>query len=336
LGNAAMAMGYAIVTDIANYHNEPATNNFGYFSAIFGLGFIIGPLCGSMLIAINIRLCFLVSAGICCLSLGMVVIFLDETCMNMRVYDASKSNPLSSLRVFFSNKDLCKLAVPYMLSNLCTGIYFIWVLYMTNRFHVSIMEIGIYLSFSGVCGVLVQGVLIPNLIPRYFNDERATLVGLALSAVQLLAYGFCPALWTFYIVLIVLSPASMYGPALKALLARSAGPEEQGALQGALGSLRTVTAGIGSLLFTGAFSLSITLKKPIKIAGLPFYLAAVVYAISYVYTKKFLNSISKDTEESLNLLEHDHIMHPDPIGHKMYSFKVVSKREEHENIELKV
>jgi len=37
---------------------------------------------------------------------------------------------------------------------------------------------------------------------------------------------------SFYFVLVILCPASMYGPALKALLAKNAGPDEQGALQG--------------------------------------------------------------------------------------------------------
>jgi MFS transporter, DHA1 family, tetracycline resistance protein len=142
LGNAALAMGYAIMTDLAFVSGEPVTNNFGYFSAIFGLGFIIGPLCGSMLIAVNLRLCFLVAAATCLLSLAVAVFFLDETCVNIRPYDSMKSSPIYSLRVFFANKKLLQLSVPYMFSNLCTGIYFIWVLYMTYRFQADILQIG--------------------------------------------------------------------------------------------------------------------------------------------------------------------------------------------------
>jgi hypothetical protein len=52
----------------------------------------------------------------------------------------------------------------------------------------------------------VQGLLIPLLIPQYLNDERATLIGLALSGIQLLGYGFCATLNHFFIVLVVLSP----------------------------------------------------------------------------------------------------------------------------------
>ena len=317
LGNAAMAMGYAIVTDIAHQKNESVTNNFGYFSAVFGLGFVMGPLCGSLLIDISLQLCFLVAGGICMLGCLFTFLFLDETCANAKVYDISRASPLASLRVFFSNKDLRQLAVPYCLSNLCTGIYFIWVLYMTHRFNATIRQVGIFLSISGVCGVLMQGVAIPFLIPNILSDERATIIGLALSSLQLLAYGFCPALWTFYLVLVMLSPGSLYGPALKALMAKTAVPEEQGALQGALGSLRTVTAGVGSLIFTAAFSVSITMDHP-KIAGLPFYLAAAIYCYSYLHTKYYLKYYATSLS-TRNKNEH-HILRLPNISHMVFGY----------------
>ena len=127
LANSAMAVGFAIVTDLSDGR---VTSNMGYFSAVFGLGFIVGPLCGSLLIDVSLQLCFLVAGTVCLCSLGFTYMFVDESCPTLRPYDPSKGSPLSSLRVFFANEDLRSLAVPYCLSNLCTGIYFIWVLYM--------------------------------------------------------------------------------------------------------------------------------------------------------------------------------------------------------------
>lgn len=73
-----------------------------------------------------------------------------------------------------------------------------------------------------------------------------------------------------------------------------------------------MTAGVGSLLFTGAFSLSVSITRP-KIAGLPFYIAAFFYGISYFYTKRTLSANATrdldrnvclgNKEETLNLLE---------------------------------
>jgi hypothetical protein len=91
---------------------------------------------------------------------------------------------------------------------------------------------------------------------------------------------------------------------LKALLARTAGPHDQGALQGALGSLRTVTAGIGSILFSTCYSLSISIQQP-KVAGLPFFVAASVYVVSYFFTKNYLSHhdvMKTDVSGSVSLL----------------------------------
>ena len=71
---------------------------------------------------------------------------------------------------------------------------------------------------SGACGVIVQGLLIPLLIPEHLNDERATLIGLALSGIQLLGYGFCATLNHFFIVLVVLSPGIAITPILVAVI----------------------------------------------------------------------------------------------------------------------
>lgn len=143
LGNSSISMGYAIVTDIAETDKQSVTSYFGYFGAIFGLGFIIGPLLGSFLVAVSVRACFFVSAFTCLIALFVAVFLFEESLSNFKVYNASKSSPITSLKVFFSNKDLCQLSVPYMLSNLSTGIYTIWFLYMKQRFHASVVEIGI-------------------------------------------------------------------------------------------------------------------------------------------------------------------------------------------------
>ena len=150
LGNAGMAMGYVIVSDIAYASGEPLTNYYGYFAAISGMGFVLGPLCGSLLIAVNLRLCFLVAAGIACASLLVISFFLEETCVNMRSYDPAKSSPTYSLRVFFENRNLRRLSVTYMLHGVCSGLYFIWVLYMTQRFKADIKQIGDLLAINGI------------------------------------------------------------------------------------------------------------------------------------------------------------------------------------------
>lgn len=54
--------------------------------------------------------------------------------------------------------------------------------------------------------MLVQGVLVPFLVPTYLDDENGLLLGLALFTAQLLAYGVCPTLPLFFVVLVLFSP----------------------------------------------------------------------------------------------------------------------------------
>ena len=119
-------------------------------------------------------------------------------------------------------------------------------------------DIAIYLrATSGVCTVCVQALLVPYLIPRVCTDEDSLQAGLMLSSVQLLAYGLAPSLPWFIAAMLLFSPVTIYSPSLKSLLSRHAPNDQQGTLQGALGSIRTVLAGVGALLFSGLFSFSL-------------------------------------------------------------------------------
>ena len=305
---------HAIVTDIANYNNESVTKPFGSIGAAFGLGFIIGPAAGSYLASISLSLCFFVAGFIGVLAFFITVFFVDETNMNMRIFSYRRANPILALRFFFSNKLLATLAVPYAISHMCTGIYFIWVLYMQTRLKVTIVEIGLFLSSSGLMVVFVQGILIQFIIPRIWSDERATVICLGIACVQMFLYGLANNLVSFYIIMLLFSPGSMYGAALKSLLVKAAygkglglsddntinnsqvDEAGQGALQGALGSVRTITAGIGSILFTSVFSFSMGRIQydsqgyiSSKLSGSPFFIAFLLYMIATLHMNQTLD-----------------------------------------------
>jgi len=285
--DAVTQMVYAMVTDIAQHNEESVTKAFGLVGAAFGVGFILGPSIGSYLTTISISLCFATAAATAGLALLLALLFVKETNLQLQPFNRAKAWPLTSLRLFFANSDLASLSVPFMFSNLSTGLYFVWVLYMTRNFQASTMEIGLFLSCLGLFTVGVQGVLVPVLIPSYMSDEQATLRGLALSGLQLLVYGTSSKLEHFYLAMVCFAPASMYGPALKSLLVKKAGAEQQGALQGALGSIRTLSAGLGALFFSGVFSFTVTVQPSVQ--GLPFFFAATFYALAWTHTNRFLS-----------------------------------------------
>ena len=167
-----------------------------------------------------------------------------------------------------------------MLTQISSGIHYIWIIYLKERFSASSLDIGLFFAVSGAVVVFVQGYLIKSLIPIRLTEESASVLCLLLSCVQvlwifhvsllihmfysqyylvilkLLFFGLCPSMIGFYVVVVLFAPASIYSPALKALLSNAAGATKQGELQGALSGLRTISAGLGALLFSWVYSFS--------------------------------------------------------------------------------
>ena len=101
----------------------------------------------------------------------------------------------SALRVHFSNTRIRQLSVPYMLSMFSLGLGYIFIIYMDYRYNSSSTAVGIYIAFFGLVNAAVQGLFVPRILPKIWHEEKATLYGLGLTAVQTLCYGLCPVDW---------------------------------------------------------------------------------------------------------------------------------------------
>lgn len=296
LGDGMVAMMYAMVTDKANANGESVTEYFGSLGAVFGLSFIVGPFLGSFIAKGSVQLCFFSSGVVAFLALIFAYFFLEETNTDLvpsegGSQERSTRNAFSNLRDFFSNANLRTLCVPYVLTHMSlTGVYHIWILYMGNRFHVGVVAIGAFLSVSGLCTALVQGLLIKYVI-TVLRDEQIVVYGVALCSLQLVLYGLSPNVTCFYLACVLLAPGSMWGPSLTSVIVRLGDRNQQGTIQGALGSLRTVTSAIASLVFPMVFSSCLVENNDYKwLEGAPFYLAALLFTIAGVLVVPYLRS----------------------------------------------
>jgi DHA1 family tetracycline resistance protein-like MFS transporter len=272
LGDATVTVTYAIVSDIATVNDDFVTKEFGYIGAVFGFGVVIGPLLGSYLSTRSLSLCFLVGSIIIAIAFAVALCFVIETrpvhlskvnselkegnyigYQSQEPVDPFSSTALASRKAneqklklyginpfvplvrFFSNSELRVLSYPFILSHMSSGIHYVWVIYLRERFDATYMDVGLFMTVSGVAIALTQGFLIKSIIPNILSEENATAVCLLLTSIQLFCFGLCPSLMSFYLTAIIFAPASIYGPALKALLSNAGGTSYQGELQGALG-----------------------------------------------------------------------------------------------------
>lgn len=252
---------------------EKRAQNFGLIGVAFGLGFIVGPALGGILGSVDLRLPFLVVAGITFLNVLYGFFVLPESLQseNRRAFSWSRANPIGSLGSLARVPIVLSLAVGFVFSSLAqNGLQTIWVYYTGLRYQWDTLQVGLSLAAVGLSAAIVQGGLLRLILPR-LGERRAIIFGLALAVLSSIAYGLAPQGWMIYVIIFVSGLGGIAGPAAQGLISRNVSDSEQGAVQGALSSALTLTGVVGPLVATGLF----TYFVPRGVPGASFFAGAV-------------------------------------------------------------
>jgi DHA1 family tetracycline resistance protein-like MFS transporter len=161
-----------------------------------------------------------------------------------------------------------------------------FVLYTDFRYGWGPKAVGIALALVGLCTAIVQGGLVRRLAPK-FGDRRLMLVGLAFAVAGYAAFGFAPHAWMFMAAIPLLCLGGLAGPPAQSIITHQVDAAEQGRLQGALSSLRSLAGIIGPLLFANLFALFISKHAPLPhFSGVAFLLAAVLTVMALWLTAR--------------------------------------------------
>jgi len=264
--------------------------NFGLVGAAFGLGFVAGPALGGVLGNVNLRLPFLVAAGMTLLNWLYGLCILPESLPReqRRAFDWKRSNPAGSLLTLKAHPIVFGLATTYFLMMLAQQTFpSTWVLYTGYRYGWSPGQVGASLAIVGVMAMIVQGGMAGRIIPK-LGERRAILFGLINATVFMLAYGLATQGWMIYVLLVMGSLGGIASPALQALISRSIPLNEQGAVQGALASLASLAGIIAPPITTGLFGYFISPQAPIHLPGVALFLgAALMFVAMLTATRAF-------------------------------------------------
>jgi DHA1 family tetracycline resistance protein-like MFS transporter len=289
---ASFTTATAYIADISTDENR--TQNFGMIGAAFGLGFIIGPVIGGILGEYGARLPFIVAAGLALLNALYGYFVLPESLdkKHRRPFSWKRANPLGSLLQLKKYPSLGGLIGSLVLVYVAAhAVQSTWTFINIEKFRWSEAMIGYSLGMVGLLVALVQGVLIKFINPRLGN-EKSTYVGLCMYAVGLLLFAFASQTWMMFVFLIPYCLGGIAGPALQSIISGQIPSNEQGELQGALTSLMSATSIFGPLLMTYLFAYFTTPGAPVKFAGAPFLLGAVLMLGSAVIAYFTLHSRS--------------------------------------------
>lgn len=286
---ASFSTAAAYVTDITP--PQERAKNFGYLSAAFSAGFILGPVIGGFLGSAQfaafvgltpeegLRIPFWVAAFLCLLNAlwGFFVLPESHPKEKRAPFRWSRANPVGSLALLASSPALLGLAFVHFLNQIAFGaLPSTFALYAHHRYGWDSAAVGACLGLVGVSGIIVSAVIVQRFVGR-FGERAALLAGLASMTIAFVLYGSAPIAAMFFLGIPFGALAGLYGPAAQAMMTKRIDPTAQGRLQGALASIMGLAGMLSPALFTGALSWGIAPNGP-NIPGAPFFIAALFTA----------------------------------------------------------
>ncbi len=257
---------------------------FGQVGAMFGLGFIVGPIAGGLLGAIDLRWPFYVAALLSMVNVAYGWVILPESlpAESRTPFSLARANPFSALRALAGTPGVGRPVAVFAL--LACGQFMLhatWVLVTTARFGWGPREAGLTLFVVGVVAVLMQGVLLGPLIAR-FGERRLAVIGMWSGAIAYVAYAMLPQGWMMYLVILgnLLGFAAV--PSLQALISREFDASRQGLVMGSLTSINGVMLILAPLLGTALFAQVAHLPPGDLRLSASFFAGALLHGIAAV------------------------------------------------------
>lgn len=290
---ASFTTGAAYIADISTPENR--ARNFGMIGAAFGLGFIIGPALGGLLAGWGIRAPFYAAAVLCLLNFLYGYFILPESLdkEHRRPFEWKKANPFGSLQFLRKTPSIGGFATCYFLLYLAAqAVQGNWSYFTIYRFGWGEGMVGISLAIVGLLVGLVQTVVTRRVNPR-LGHEKSIYLGLTLYCAGLVLFGVATSTWMIFVFLIPYCFGGIAGPALQASMAEHVPRNQQGALQGALTSLMSLTTIIGPFVMTNLFKYFTTDQAPFHLPGISFFLGALFMLTALVVIQQVFRNEKK-------------------------------------------
>ena len=278
--NAAVANAY--VADITP--PEQRAKRFGMLGAMLGLGFIVGPVMGGLLGAIDLQLPFFVAGGLTMVNLLYGYFVLPESLAveKRSTFGWQAVSPWNSLRALSQLKGVGLLVGVVAFSGLAQFVlYTSWVLYTTFKFGWGPLENGWSLAAVGVMSVIVQGLLLGRLI-KLFKPQWLAVIGLISSALGYALWGAATQGWMMFAVIAVNLFGFTVTATVQSMISSAADSRSQGQTMGAVSSLNSLMAVVAPMLGTPLLALVSHLPKGDWRIGAPFYFCAALQTVSLV------------------------------------------------------
>lgn len=285
-GNISVASAY--IADVSAPSER--SKSLGKIGAMFGLGFICGPVLGGVLGEANIRYPFYLAAAISMANVIYGYFSLPESLsmQNRKNFSLTSANPFAGLSGLGHLRGVGALVWVYAFTMFAQfTLQTTWVLSTELRFGWTPMQNGFSLFCVGISSVVMQGVFLGRYIKRV-GDANAILIGLASSATALTLYGLANQGWMMYGLILCNVLAFATGPALQAMFSRAVDARSQGVAMGSLTALASIMSVAATLAGTSLLGQVSHQPKGSLLLGAPFFMAATVQMIALILALRHL------------------------------------------------
>lgn len=278
-GNISTAQNYLV--DIAKDRKE-RTKNLGLIGAIFGIGFIVGPLVGGFLSHIFIRLPFIVVGVMATLNTILAYFFLPETNHNKNTNKISL-NPFTPIIKAFKDKNVLPLYLSWLLFGVAISLnQSVFALYIAKVFSWTVIASGLLMALVGIIISFNQAFALRHVWLKYFK-ESFLIVWIFLP----FAFGYLimalPFKFAFILGLIVTAfGQSTLRAIMNSQIIGFADADKQGEMMGILASLMSLSMILGPIL--GGLVYEVW-------SGLPFVFAGIILLIVFVFIRQAYKKI---------------------------------------------
>lgn len=252
IGSGKIAIARAIVADITR--PEQRARGMGLIGGAFGIGMILGPLIGGLLVGPdplqpNYTLPALAAAGTSATALLLAVFVIRETrpdapqtLAGLRLW-RNPFAPLSQL----SGIVLALIAINCAINFVFSQVEVLFPLFAAARLDWHAYEVGIAFTFIGSIVVTMQGVLIGPLTRRFGERRLLTLGMIHLALGTAMAHLIVSTPTMGLSILFTATGVAMIAPSISSLTSRSAAASQQGIALGTMESLGALGRAVGPL-----------------------------------------------------------------------------------------
>lgn len=257
---------------------EQRAKFFGLIGAAWGVGFIIGPALGGLLVTYGLRAPFFAAAAIAGLNLLLGAVLFPETlpAALRRPFAVHRANLLGALRQVRVHPGLpLLLAVAFLYQIAHDAMPATWAFFTMRKFAWNEQQVGISLAVIGVSTAIVQGGLIGPIIARV-GEVRAARYGFIAGITSLGGYAFATQAWMIYPLIAIGSLFGLTMPSIRSLMSSQVPADAQGELQGAMSGVMSISAVISPIAMTQLFHAATRPSLAAPFPGAPMLLAAML------------------------------------------------------------